>query len=134
MAYLLNVFTPETWQAFCETGARVTGFREQRRRLANARVNKGDIFLCYLTRLSRWCGVLRVESAPYYGNSPIHDDLASFPIHVKVKPAVVLNPEIAVPIKDDEVWNALTITNRYKSGSSNWTGVFRSSLYKIWRR
>jgi len=128
MAYLLDLFTPKTWQAFRDTGGSITGFRERHQHLANERVNKGDIFLCYLTRLSRWCGVLRVESAPYYDNSPIHDDLASFPIHVRVKPCVMLEPEIAVPIKDDAVWNALTITNRYKKGSRNWTGVFRSSL------
>ena len=57
MAYFLDLFTPETWQAFRETGATVTGFRERQLRLARARVKEGDIFLCYLTRLSRWCGV-----------------------------------------------------------------------------
>ena len=45
MAYLLNLFTPETWLAFRESGATVTGFRERHRRLAGERVRQGDIFL-----------------------------------------------------------------------------------------
>jgi len=128
MAYLLDLWTPKTWQAFRDTDGSITGFREWHQHLANERVNKGDIFLCYLTRLSRWCGVLRVESVPYYDNSPVHDDLASFPIHVRVTPCVMLEPEIAVPIKDDAVWNALTITNQYKNEHSYWSGFFRTSL------
>ena len=46
MAYFLDLFTPETWQAFRESGATVTGFRERHWRQAN-RVSEGDIFLCY---------------------------------------------------------------------------------------
>ena len=49
MAYILDLFTPETWLAFCDKGATVTGFRERHRRLASERVTQGDVFLCYLT-------------------------------------------------------------------------------------
>ena len=62
MAYFLDLFTPETWRAFRETGASVTGFRERHRRLAGERVSQGDIFLCYLTRLSPVAVVRRVAS------------------------------------------------------------------------
>ena len=65
MAYFLDLFTPETWHAFCEMGATVTGFRDRQRRLALEHVHPGDIFLCYVTRVSRWSGVLQVESAPF---------------------------------------------------------------------
>ena len=82
----------------------------------------------YLTRLSRWCGVLQAESEAYYDDSPIHDDLDPFTVRFKVKPIVVLEPESAVPIRDEKVWSALTITNRYESGHPYWTGFFRSSL------
>ncbi len=128
MAYLLDLFTPETWLAFREAGATVTGFRERHRRLAGERVRQGDIFLCYLTRLSWWCGVLEAESEAYYDTSHIRDELNDFPVRFKVKPIVILEPESAIPIRDEKVWNALTITNRYERGHPYWTGFFRGSL------
>ena len=128
MAYLLNLFTPETWLAFLESGATVTGFRGRHRRLAGERVRQGDIFLCYLTRLSRWCGVLEAESGAYFDTSHIRDELNDYPVRCKVRPIVTLEPESAIPIRDERVWRALTITNRYESGHSHWTGFFRGSL------
>ena len=131
MAYFLNLSTPETWRAFRERGASVTGFRERHRRLASERVRHGDIFLCYLTRLSRWCGVLQAESEAYHDGSPIHDDLDPFTVRFRVKPIVMLEPESAIPIYDDKVWSRLTITNQYKRGTPFWTGFFRGSLNTI---
>ena len=74
MSYFLDLFTPETWLAFRDAGATVTGFRERQRRLARERVREGDLFICYLTRLSRWCGILRVQSKCYEDDTPIFDD------------------------------------------------------------
>lgn len=131
MAYFLDLFTPETWQAFREKGATVTGFRERYLRSARERVNEGDILLCYLTRLSRWCGVLQVEPEVYRDDSPIFDDPDPFVVRFKAKPIVVLDPESAIPIHDDKVWSTLTTTNQYQKGTSVWTGPFRVSLYEI---
>ena len=73
MKYHLDLFTPETWQAFTAAGATCTGFRMRQRRLAQERVKPGDVFLCYMTRLSRWRGVLEVESEPFYDETPRFD-------------------------------------------------------------
>ncbi len=128
MAYLLDLFTPETWQAFCESGAHVTGFRARQRRLANERIKEGDIFLCYLTRLSRWCGVLQVESEAYDDDAPIFEDPDPFTVRFKANPIVVLDPGESIPIHQDSVWNNLTITKQYMRGTRSWTGFFRGSL------
>ena len=131
MNYLLDLFTPATWQAFIEAGSTVTGFRQRHRRLAAERVREGDIFLCYLTRLSRWCGMLRVTSALYEDTSPLlgeSDPYVHFPIRFKVDPLVVLEPELAVPIRSDHVWNGLSITKQYPPDYPYWTGFFRGSL------
>ena len=128
MKYHLDLFTPETWEAFREIGATVTGFRDRHRRLAEERVSRGDIFLCYLTRLSRWCGVLEVESEPFFDDSPMLSDPDPFTVRFKVKPIVVLAPDLAVPIREERVWRALSITNQYDIGHPHWTGFFRGSL------
>ncbi len=129
MAYFLDLFTPETWKACLEGGATLTGFRDRHRRLAE-QVGPGDIFLCYLTRLSRWCGALEVESKAYVDSSMLFNT-DEFPVRFRVTPIVVLEPDLAVPIRDPKVWRALTITNRYDIEHSYWTGFFRSSLKAI---
>ena len=130
MKYLLDLFTPETWLAFRESGATVTGFRERHRSLATERAGQGDIFLCYLTRVSRWCGVLQVESEAFYDDSPIHGDPDPFTVRFKVKPIVMLDPESAIPIYNDRVWNTLTITNQHERGNALVDGILsRISQY-----
>ncbi len=124
----MDIYTPETWDAFRKSGATITGFRERHRGLATERIQPGSIFLCYLTRLSRWCGVLEAEAESYFDTSPIRPELDAFPVRCKVKPIVLLEPESAIPIQDDEVWKALTITNQYEREHPYWTGFFRSSL------
>ena len=131
MGFFLDLFTPETWNAFQEVGGNITGFRERHRRLAAERVSQGDFFLCYLTRLSRWCGVLQVESEAYEDNNPVFDDPDPFTVRFKVKPIVVLEPELAIPIYEDRIWNRLTITKQYERGHSGWTGFFRGSLNRF---
>ena len=128
MAYLLDLFTPETWAAFREVGSTITAFRDRHQHLAEQRVRRGDYFVCYLTRLSRWCGVLQAESEAYYDDSPLHDELSPFTVHVKVKPVVMLDPESSIPIYDDDVWSTLSITNQHTRGTPVWTGFFRASL------
>lgn len=127
MAYFLDLFTPETWHAFRESGGTVTGFRERHWRQAT-RVKEGDIFLCYMTRLSRWCGILVAESKAYRDSSPIRDELDEFTVRFTVKPLVTLDPEASIPIQADSVWNTLSITKNHEKGTTTWTGFFRGSL------
>ena len=131
MSYFLNLYTPETWTSFCERGATISGFRKRHRSLARERVREGDIFLCYLTRLSRWCGVLQIQSGAYDDDSPRYDYPDPFTVRFRVEPIVVLEPALSIPIHEDEVWSKLSITNQHERGSSRWTGFFRSSLNRL---
>ena len=128
MKFHLDLFTPQTWAAFREAGATVTGFRERHRRLAEDRVNIGDIFICYLTRVSRWCGLLEVESLPFVDDKPLWDNPDPYSVRFKVKPIVVLDPESSIPIREERVWRTLTITNQFDMSHPHWTGFFRGSL------
>ena len=128
MKYHLDVCTPETWHAFTEAGAKCTGVSERLRRVANERVKPGDILLCYMTRISRWCGVLEVQSGPFDNDTPLFGTTDPYPIRFNVKPIVILDPESAVPIRDPQVWQALTITKLLEPGNPYWTGFFRQSL------
>ena len=128
MAYILNLFTPETWASFQRYGAKTSGFRHRQRRVARERIKPGDIFLCYLVRLSRWCGTLEITSEAFEDDTPIYGDPDPFTIRFHVKPLVLLEPERAIPIFEPEIWNNLSETRGCELGSKGWTGYFRSSL------
>ena len=71
MDYWLDLFTPYTWMRFQEYGANVSGFRPRQRKAAFERIKQGDWLICYLVKLSRWCGILEVTSEPYEDSSPV---------------------------------------------------------------
>jgi predicted RNA-binding protein len=131
MTYYLNLFSPETFEAFNHSDRETSGFRYRQRNVAS-QVKVGDRLLCYMTKLSRWIGILEVTKESYQDDSPIfydHDD--PFVIRLKVKPIVWLDKEEAIPIKQDRVWNALGFTKDHKKNSSAWTGKLRVSLNRL---
>lgn len=129
MAYFLNLFTLETWKAFQEHGCKVTGFTIRQRRHAQ-KIKPGDIFLCYLVRLSRWCGVLEVVSESYHDNTPIFKNPDPYEIRFKVKSILTLEHEYSIPILEDEIWNSFSWTKNIEKGRS-WGNHFRASLREI---
>jgi hypothetical protein len=59
MNYWLDLFTGTTWKQFRDAGATTSGFTERMRGNVG-KIQKGDIFLCYVTGVMRWVGALRV--------------------------------------------------------------------------
>jgi hypothetical protein len=95
-------------------------------------VRPGDRLLCYLTKLSRWFGILEVVRGPYIDNVPIflpEDD--PFVVRFIVKPLVILDVGRAIPIHEDQVWRTLSFTKDCDPKASTWTGKIRSSLAQI---
>ena len=131
MAYFLDLFSPETYEAFGNSDRTVSGFRPRQRNMAG-RVKRGDKLLCYVTRLSRWAGVLRVVEGPFVDDWPIfYAENDPFVVRFRVDAEVWLPVEKAIPIYDDEVWNRLSFTKEYVRGLSTWTGKIRASLAPI---
>ena len=94
--FWLDLFTAETWQEFHADGAKVSGFRERRRKTVN-KMKKGDILLCYLVGQSRFIASLKVTGDPFFDRTKIwsKDD---FPARVPVKVIVELSAETGVPV------------------------------------
>jgi predicted RNA-binding protein len=63
MAYFIDLFSPETYDAFARSPRDISGFRLRHKNMAQ-RIKAGDVFVCYLTRLSRWFGLLEVIEGP----------------------------------------------------------------------
>jgi hypothetical protein len=104
MKYALNVFSRETHPKFTTSDRTVAGFRVRHRQAAE-RLSPGDLIVCYLTRLSRWVGLLEVVGAPFEDATPLFvEQEVPFVVRIKVTPLVWLPPEHAIPIHDEAVW------------------------------
>lgn len=99
MPYYIDLFTGQTWKEYRDAGAKITGFRQSRSRIAG-KVQRGDIFLCYLTGVMRWVGALEVISSSTDKTKIWSVD--DFPVRFEVKPLVLLDPEHGVPMNQLE--------------------------------
>jgi hypothetical protein len=120
--YWIDLFTIGTWKEFLDHGGDVSGFSEKRR-VTVERMKPGDYLLCYLTRVSRWVGVLEVTGEPFFDEAPIWSSQV-FPSRVSVRVVLALRPEHGVPVLD--MRGELTVfQNLYNP--NRWQGPFRGS-------
>ncbi len=128
MAYYVNLFSPDTYEAFTCSNQDISGVRLRQENTAS-RIKIGDKLICYMTKLSRWIGVLEVTSKYFKDSTPIfYPDDDPFIIRFQVKPLVWLPKQKAIPIHDDKVWSKLSFTQGHDMNSSKWTGKVRNSL------
>ena len=121
------IFSPDTYKAFLQTDRKNAGVRKRQQRAA-ARIQPGDVLVCYLTKISRWFGLLEVV-----GEQPYHDPQEDpFPVRLRVKPLVLLEDvEYGLPIRNPEIWGALSFTQGEGPASNRWTGKLRGSLVPL---
>ncbi len=128
MTYYIDLFSPETYEAFSKSERNISGFR-LRQENAASKIKVGDKFICYMVKLSRWIGILEVTSTYFKDNTPIfYPTNDPFIIRFKVKPILWLPKEKGIPIHDDQVWKKLSFTKDMTIKSSAWTGKIRCSL------
>ena len=121
------LFSPDTYKAFLQTARKNPGVRKRQQQAAE-RIQPGDVLVCYMTKVSRWCGLLEVV-----GGQPYHDPQEDpFPVRLRVKPLVLLEDiEYGLPIRDPEIWEALSFTREEGPASNRWTGKLRGSLVPL---
>lgn len=131
MMFYTNLFSPDTYETFSRSDRTVSGFSKHQLAWAK-RVHKGDRFVCYMTKLGRWVGVLEVESDCYADESPLfYPEGDPYVIRFKVRPVVWLPKDQAVPIREKHIWDTLSFTKEVDQKSTAWTGKVRISLNKL---
>jgi hypothetical protein len=131
MAYYIDIFSPETYERFLNSDRAVGGFTENKKGQASA-LKPGDKLICYVTRLSRWVGVLEVTGEMFVDETPrFTEESDPYVLRFPVVPKAVLPLEKAVPILDDSSWQNLSFTKSLSKDSSRWTMMVRSSLRKM---
>ena len=131
MNYYLDLFSPATYEMFKKSDQEVSGFRSRQENMAST-VSIGDHFLCYMTKLSRWFGILEVISKVYIDDTPrFVDSEDPYVVRFKIKPLILLDPIYAIPIRTNEIWNNLSFTKNCSKTGSQFTGKLRASLTEI---
>jgi len=135
MNYFIDLFSPETARAFEQSNRDISGFRISRRSYAeNQNIGPGDKFICYVTRVQRFIGVLEVKSNFYIDETPhFLKENDPFVFRCKVEPLVWLPIEKAIPIHEEMIWNNLTFTQGLNPDSNQWTHMVFSSP-RLWPR
>lgn len=121
--YWLDLFTPETWEEARARGLKISGFRESRWPMVS-KIEPGDFLICYITKISRFSGILEVISKPFMDKEKAkqiwkHD---SFPSLMDVKPIVILDFLHSLPTS--EIIPKLSISHK-------WGGIVRGSPNRI---
>ncbi len=131
MAYYIDTFSPDTYESFSKSDRTITGFGIRQKGVAE-RIKPGDKFVCYMTKLSRWIGMLEVTSESFIDKSPrFYEADDPYIVRFKVNPIVWFQKDKAIPIREDLVWNALSFTKLHDKKSKTWTGKFRVSPNSI---
>ncbi|HEY1190748.1 MAG TPA: EVE domain-containing protein, partial [Gemmata sp.] len=131
MTFFTNLFSPDTYETFSRSNQEVSGFSKHQHAWAK-RVQKGDRFVCYMTKLSRWVGVLEVLGECYPDESPLfYPEGDPYVIRFKVCPVVWLPKDQAIPIREKHIWDTLSFTKGVEQKSAAWTGKVRISLNKL---
>ena len=129
--HYINLFSPETYQTFSESDRTITGFRIAQKGMAR-KISPSDRFICYVTKLSRWVGVLEVAGASFVDDSPIFVEANDpFTVRFNVKVIVWLDLNNTIPIHEDLIWDSLSFTQKQSKHSSTWTGALRGSLREM---
>lgn len=123
--YWLDLFTVETWEEFRFNGSSISGFSESSLKTVQ-QMKHGDYLLCYLTRASRWVGVLEVVGDAFVDRSVIWKS-QTFPSRLPVRPVLEVDPEFGVAVLD--LRDQLSVFQGL--GNPNlWSGPFRRSPTK----
>ena len=131
MPFYTDLFSPETYQAFGTSKRDVSGFQMSQHTAAQ-KIHVGDKFVCYMTKLSRWIGILEVVSECYIDETPLfYPDNDPFVVRFRVRPTVWLPRDRCVPIHDNQIWDTLSFTKGTSPKDGGWTGMVRRSLNRL---
>jgi|BarGraIncu00222A_1022003.scaffolds.fasta_scaffold95665_1 predicted RNA-binding protein len=124
--YYLALFNEDTWNEFVEKGSSVYGTTIKREsRMASTK--PGDFLICYVTKLSRFVGLLEIKSKAYLDESHIWKNDV-YPVRVDVKSIYILEAKNGISVH--EMKDKLEITSNIKNPKS-WMIAFRTSLRVI---
>jgi hypothetical protein len=131
MTFYTNLFSPDTYETFSRSDRSVSGFSKHKHSWAR-RIEQGDRFICYMTKLSRWIGVLEVLGECYVDETPLfYPEGDPYVIRFKVRPVVWLARDRTIPIREKHIWDTLSFTKEVAPTSPTWTGKVRTSLNKL---
>lgn len=121
--YYLALFNEETWNEFLDKGSSIYG-TNLNKQTRMEKINAGDFLICYVTKLSRFVGLLEVTSKAYLDDHRIwKNDI--YPVRVNVHPVYILEAVNGIPISELKEELEMFINLKNPKG---WGGFFINSL------
>jgi hypothetical protein len=124
--YYLALFNPMSWKEFLFYGGKVYGTTVGQRNQAK-KIHKGDFLICYITGISEFVGILRIESESYFDNTRIWQN-NSYPVRFDVTIVEKLSAYSGIYAKN--LINKITILKGLKN-PSKWGAFFLCSFNEI---
>jgi len=124
--YYIALFNEETWNEFLEKGSSVYGTTLSKRRNIE-KIIPGDFLVCYVTKLSRFVGLLEISSKAYVDDSHVWESNI-YPSRINVHPVYILKVINGIPIS--ELKEDLPSCKNFRT-SQSWRGIVRTSLTTI---
>jgi hypothetical protein len=133
MNYYIDLFSPETANAFTKSSQDISGFRISRKTYSeNHKIGHGDRFICYVVRIQRFVGILEIKERHFVDEKPIFtNENDPFVLRFKVEPVVWLPLEKGIPIRENFIWDNLSFTQNLTKNSTLWTYMVMGSP-KLW--
>jgi len=119
--YWIGTSTPETLKGFISAGSKTFGFSKSRWKTVQ-NIKTGDYIIHYLTKRSKFIGVLEVDLQPFCDKTPryVND---TYPCRVKVILIKRLDPNNGISPKDTLLFDP--------KNPKGWIGKVRRSPTKL---
>ena len=130
MAYFIDLFSPETYEAFARSSRDVSGFRLRHQRMAE-RVSPGDVFVCYLTVSRDGLGFSKLcrGHSSTTRRSSCQKVIHSLSDSTSARSCGSTSTRL-FRFTRDLIWAGLSFTRGLEKGSIAWTGKVRGSLVR----
>jgi len=70
MRYFIDLFSPQTFSKFLQSDRSISGYGKRQEGIAST-IEPGDLLICYMTKVSRFCGILEVQERYFIDSAPI---------------------------------------------------------------
>jgi len=123
--YYLALFNEETWTQFL--GQREIYGTTKKGITAANKINIGDFLICYVSKKSKFVGILEVVTKAYYDEQKIWEE-GIFPVRIGIK--IIIAHPLGKGLHISQFRQRLSLFEKLKN-KDNWAGFFMRAFNRF---